>query len=414
MNRHTVRTTPALLLLFGSVGFAADWPHWRGPNGTGTAEGNLPSKDDLLWKVAIPGKGNGSPVVAGGHVFLPTAAPDGSRRTLVCLDATDGKAVWTTSHDAQAGRTHAKGSLASNTPAADGTGVYCAWWDGPTISLRAYDRATGKERWAAPLGNQVSQHGAHYSPAVHAGLVFVNVDQDDGAELFAFEVKSGKKAWSAVRPHVRACYTMPVVLEREGKSPQLVVGNSKAIDSYDPKTGEVNWHYGIPWSKDQMPLRMIGAPQFTQGLLVANTGDGAGSRYAFAITPDGSGDISKTPRAWEAKRDTPYIPGIVAHGEHLFWVTDRGWAVCAEAKTGRIVWNERVFARDGSASPILLSNGVLAVSEDGRVATWKAAKEFELIDQWNLGERVIASPAAANGRVYIRGDSHLFCYGKKK
>ena len=406
--------TAALVLALGSLCASADWPQWRGPNGTGTADSNLPPKDSLLWKVALPDKGNGSPVIVDGKVFLQTAPPDGSLRTLVCLNAADGKTLWSTSHDSENARSHPKATLTANTPAADGTAVYCVWWDGSTISLRAYDPKTGKERWAAPLGMNQTQHGAHYSPVVSGGTVFVNVDQDSTAEFLAFDTKTGKKVWSVERTTFRANYTLPVLFERAGKATELIVSNSKGIDSYDPKSGKVNWSYPITWPKGSAPQRLIGAPQFTNGLLVANAGDSAGSRYTFAITPGGSGDISATATVWKAQKDTPYIPGIVARGEHLFWVTDRGHAGCAEVKTGRLVWSELVFEKsDVTASLVLLKDGALAVSDKGRVATWKAAKEFEQIDAWELGERVIASPAVANGRVYIRGDAHLFCYGKK-
>jgi len=408
------RLATAALLLVSAGGGAAEWSQWRGPNGTGTAPGAPPTKDDLLWKVPLPDKGNGSPVIVGGKMYLQTAAADGRKRALLCLSAVDGKQVWASAHDAEKGHTHAKGGLAANTPCADGNGVYCVWWDGPTIGLRAYDPATGKERWAAPLGRNTNQHGAHYSPVVHAGTVFVNVDRDDGAEVFAFDAETGKKVWSAERPHVRANYTLPVLFERAGKPTELVVSNSRRIDGYDPKTGKVNWSYTIAWPKETQPLRMIGAPQFTNGLLVAHTGDGSGSRYAFAITPGGTGDLSKTAPAWEARRGTPYIPGIVTRGEHLFWVDDKGIATCAEVKTGKIVWAERVYQNaDVSASPLLIGERVLAVSEKGQVAVWKAAKEFDLVAEWTLGEQVIAAPAAANGRVYVRGATHLFCYGKK-
>ena len=402
----------AAVLALGTVG-PADWPQWRGPNGTGTADGPPPTKGDQLWKVAVPDKGNGSPIVAGGKLYLQTASADGTKRTLVCLSAADGKELWTTAHDAERATTHPKASLATNTPCADPGGVYCVWWDGPTVSLRAYDPKTGKERWKAALGKNATQHGAHHSPAVYGGTVFVNVDQDDAAEVFAFDARTGKKLWSAVRPHHRANYTTPVLLARPGKPPELIVGSSTRIDSYEPHTGKANWHYTFVVPKGAVQFRMVGAPQFADGLLVANSGDSGGGRHTVALTPGGSGDVTDTAKVWEAKKDTPYIPGVLARGEHLFWVDDRGVAACAETKTGKVVWTERVFKTNVYASPVAIGEVILAVSEQGRVAVWKVAKEFERVEEWELGEAVIASPAVANGRVYVRGATHLFCYGKK-
>ena len=402
----------AAVLALGTVG-PTDWPQWRGYNGTGTADGTPPAKGDLLWKVAVPDKGNGSPIVLGGKVFLQTASADGTKRALVCLSATDGKELWTAAHDSEKANAHPKASLAGNTPCADGSGVYCVWWDGPTISLRAYDPKTGKERWNAPLGKNTTQHGAHYSPAVFGGIVFVNVDQDNAAEVFAFDARTGKKLWSATRPHHRANYTTPVLLRRAGKEPELIVGSSTRIDSYDPWTGKSNWHCTLVVPKGAPLFRMVGSPQFANGLLIANAGDSGGTRHTVALTPEGTGDITDTAKVWEAKKDVPYIPGVLARGEHLFWVDDKGVAVCAETKTGKTVWTERAFKTTVFASPVMIGESVLAVSEKGTVAVWKVAKEFERTAEWDLSEDVIASPAVVNSRVYIRGTTHLFCYGKK-
>ena len=66
-----------------------------------------------------------------------------------------------------------------------------------------------------------------------------------------------------------------------------------------------------------------------------------------------------------------------------------------------------------SASPVLAGDKILMVSEKGEVAVVKAEKDFEELARAPLGERVYASPAVADGKVFIRGEKHLFCFGKK-
>ena len=390
---------------------AADWPRFRGPNGTGAVAGTLPDIDPAapLWKTALPGKGVSSPVVVGGKLYLQTASTDGKTRSLLCLSAADGKVEWARELPGDKAKAHAKNSLASGTPACDGAHVFCSWWDGSAVTLGAYD-LTGKPLWQASLGGYVSQHGPGFSPMLHDGLVYVNVDDDERAELVAFDAKSGEKKWIAERKHVRACYSTPFLLERAGKAAELVLGTTTAVTSYDPKTGRVNWEYAIAWPKGEMPLRVIGHPVYAAGLVVVYCGDGSGSRYMAAIDPE-----RKAPaKVWELKKDTPYVPCVLVKGDRLFWIADKGVATCAEAKTGKAVWAERVFANaDVTASPVMVGDKMVMISEKGELAVVTADKEFAEPAKVSLGERVYASPAVADGRLFVRGEQHLFCFGKK-
>lgn len=394
----------------------ADWSRFRGPNGSGVADGGLPAIDPKapLWKVEIPGHGRSSPIVVGGKLFIQTAAVDGKSRTLLCLDAATGQTLWTKDVPGQPvlGKgVHAKNSLASSTPACDGEQVYCVWWDGSGIALHAYD-LTGNEKWRTSLGGFVSQHGPGLSPVPHGGLVFVNVDDDQRAELVAIDAKTGEKKWIAPRKKERACYSTPFLVKRGDRPEELILGTTHLITSYEPATGKVNWSYSVPWAGKKMPLRVIGSPVYAGGLFIMSFGDGNGARYMIGVNPEG-----KTPvKVWETDRDSiPYVPCMLVKGDLLFWVGDKvgGVACCAEAKTGKIVFSERVTTKEPSASPVMAGDDILTVAENGDVVVFKAAKEFEQVAKVNLGEPVFATPAVADGRVYIRGGTHLFCFGKK-
>src|SRR5437762_506934 len=133
--------SPLTLALTLALASAADWSRFRGPNGSGVADGPLPEIDPKkpLWKVEIPGRGVGSPIVVGGKLFVQTASADGKTRTLLCLDAATGKTIWTKDVPGQTAKANPKNSLASSTPASDGEQVYCVWWDGSGVALQAYD-----------------------------------------------------------------------------------------------------------------------------------------------------------------------------------------------------------------------------------------------------------------------------------
>src|SRR5579871_1308037 len=178
------------LLVVASSGLAADWARFRGPNGTGTIDdAGVPADwglNDVLFKVPIPGHGNGSPIISKGRLFLQSAGEDGHGRMLLCYDAHTLKHLWTAKAPGGPSKTHAKNTLASSTPAADGQRVCAFFWDGEKISLYAFDY-DGKQLWNAPLGRFASQHGAGQSPVLYDGKVYLNDDQDGSAQFIAVD-----------------------------------------------------------------------------------------------------------------------------------------------------------------------------------------------------------------------------------
>lgn len=399
---------------------AADWTRFRGPNGTGVVADPTPVKfdlkSDLTWKAEVPGVGYGSPIVAKGKVFLQSAADTGTKRHLTCVDAVSGKVDWTATVDAPAqAKMHKKNSAASGTPCSDGERVYAAFWKGDAVAIHAFD-FQGKPAWDTPLGKFTSEHGAAHSPMVYDGKVYFNFDQDGAAELVALDAKTGKVAWRKARRANRSCYTTPFVLEEKGQPAQLIVGSTTGVTGYDPKSGDVVWHYALKRTDGGKDLRSIGQQVIAGGNVVTYCGEGGADRYMVAVKLGGKGDISATGKSWDlGKGKTPYVPSMLAHGDHLYWITDAGLAGCADAKTGKVLWSgEKVFEKAVSASPILIGDTILAVDEAGTVVSFKASpKGVGDVEKSQLGQPVLASPAAANGRLYLRGGKFLYCIGGK-
>jgi outer membrane protein assembly factor BamB len=409
-----------VVTLIGVVAFAAsaaDWSRFRGPNGTGVADGPAPVqfdlKEDVAWKVKIPGVGHGSPIVVGDKTFLQSAAADGATRTVHCLSTTDGKEVWAYTVSGTQAKLHKKNNLGASTPCSDGERVYAAYWDGTQVKLTALDMA-GKEVWTKQLGEFANEHGFAHSPMVFDGLVYFNLDMQDAADVLAFDAKTGERKWAAKRKGHRACYTVPMIAEKAGK-PELIVGSTTTIDSYDPKTGKSNWTYTVQWEKAGIkPLRAIGQPVLAGGQVVTYFGEGGSGRYMVAVKDGGRGDVTATAKAWDLTKGTPYVPGLIVRDDHLYWVTDDGLAACADAKTGRTKWTERVLPKGASSSPILIGETVLVFGEDGTAAAFAASpKGAGEVKRSAVGEPVFATPAVANGRLYVRGGDHLFCIRQK-
>ncbi|OWK40789.1 PQQ-binding-like beta-propeller repeat protein [Fimbriiglobus ruber] len=411
MSRAPAWTLSLTLTLAATLtAVAGDWPRFRGPNGAGTIdEEAVPTKwsraQNVVWKVEVPGVGHSSPIVVKGKIFLQSASSDGSQRMLHCFDAASGKLDWTKTVPGQTAPTHAKNSLASSTPGSDGERVYAVVWSGEAVALHAYDFA-GKELWSTALGAYVSQHGPGMSPVAYAGKVYVNYDQDGAAEFDCFDGATGAKKWSAPRKPFRACYSCPLVRDVDGKA-EIVNASTAGLTGYDPDTGKVIWSWD--WKFEGMALRTVGSPILAGDLVVAVSGDGGGSRSTVAVAP------SPKPRLlWEKKKDTPYVPGPLVKNDYLYWITDAGFATCAQLRTGKIVWSERVFTKPVSASPVLVNGNVIAIAEDGKAVVFAASPDgLDKVAENALGETVFASPAVADGRLYVRGAEHLFCIGKK-
>jgi outer membrane protein assembly factor BamB len=393
---------------------AADWPRFRGPNGTGiSTDKEVPltwtDKENVLWKVPLPGVGNGSPIVSRGRVFLQTSTEKGDARMLLCLDAASGKTLWTQKVSGKKGTINPRNSLASSTCAADGERVYCVFWDGQDTALYAYT-FDGKELWTHPLGEFSSQHGPGGSPIVSDNkVVYVN-DQDGSSEVLCLDARTGREVWKKPRRAFRACYSAPFVVPSQEGHTELIVATTAGITSFDLKDGSENWDF--IWKFDGMALRTVSSPILTQGLVLATSGDGKGYRHMIAIKAGGKGDVSKTNLVWQNKRDFPYVPSLLAYGEHVYSVTDKGMAACHVARTGREVWRERL-CRAVTASPVLIDGKVYAVDEEGKGYVFEAAPKYHLLGESSLGESVSASPAVADNRLYLRGHEHLFCIAKK-
>ncbi len=394
---------------------AANWPRFRGPNGNGdSADADIPVKwadKDVAWKVPL-GPGNSSPVIWGDRLFIQSASPDGKERFLVCLNTADGKEVW---HRAVAGskaKMHTKNTLSSSTPATDGERVYGYFWDGESVSLHAFD-FKGEPLWTYPIGRFSSDHGAGASPIVHGGKVFLLNDQGEGASFLAIDAKTGKKAWEAKREHYenRACYSTPFVFDRKGGGTELIVASTTGVTGYDPADGSKVWQYD--WSFDGRPLRTVASPILAGGLIVVNSGDGGGDRATVAVRPGGKG----TPAAavWESKKQKfmPYVPCFLSRGDYLYWVSDTGYAGCTKTTTGETVWHERL-GDSITASPVLVGDRVYAADEGGNVYVFAAEPKFKLLAKNGVGEGVMASPAVADGKMYVRGKTTLYCIAKGK
>jgi len=436
MNLKTVvRLAWLTTVLLVSSSSAEDWPAWRGPRGDGTSlEQEVPTRwnarDNVAWKVEIPGVGHASPIVFGDYVFIATCLEESEERVLVCLDRNTGKRIWQrVVIRAPLEAVHRLNSRASITPATDGRRVYVSFLesDGSTVPaevirqrsgdlradntgkpvspgkmcIAAYDM-NGNLDWIVRPGGFASVWGYCASPVVFEDKVIINGNHDGDAYIVALDRKTGDVVWKVARENRIRSHCVPLIRDLDGRT-QMVIAGSHSIVSYDPRNGSQHWHTVGPKG------RAVASPVFTSGLLFVSAAYPA--REMLAIHPNGRGDVTETHIAWRNRQSAPYVPSPIAVADCFVAVSDDGIASCFDATTGKRHWRERIGKRHSAA---LVSAGGLVyfLSDAGVTRVVKAGARFELIAENPLNERCYASPAISREQIFLRGEKHLFCIGK--
>jgi hypothetical protein len=399
----------AVSLLFVAILDAEEWPCWRGPRLDGTStETGIPTTwsktENIAWKAPIPGKGHSSPIIWGDRIFVTSCLEKEGKRLLLCLDRRNGKELWRKEVlQAKLEEKHRLNSHASSTPATDGQHVWVSFLDYPRMVVVCYD-VEGNEVWRVSPGEFHSKHGFCSSPILYKDLVIVNGDQDAEAWIVALEQKTGKERWRADRSNRTRSYCVPIIIDTAGRK-QLVLSGSKCVASYEPDTGKQIWIIDGP--TEQFVASLV----YTQGLLFL-TG-GYPEYHLLAIKPDGKGNVTDSHVVWHERNGASYVPSPIADPERFYLVNDNGIASCFDAKTGQRHWMQRL-GRHHSASPVSAGGHLYFIDDDGKTFVLKAGPKFEVVAKNDLGEECYASPAIAQGQLFIRTLENLYCVGKPR
>jgi outer membrane protein assembly factor BamB len=450
------------------AGSTERWPQFRGPNGSGIAERGRPPihfgpTSNVLWRVSLD-PGQSSPCIWDERIFLTTFASN--RLSTLCLDRATGRVLWSRPAPAEKIEPfHSTGSPAAATPATDGRRVVAYFG---SSGLFCYDFA-GQERWSLrlPVPVMLGDYGASGSPVIHRGLVFLARDQTQGSELIAVRLRDGKIAWRVDRSAYRSSFATPVIW-RHGSRAEVVLAGSLQFAAYDVRTGAMLWQSrGAPVCPVSSPVvagnRMFYAgsnpgqadnpwPTFESVVEEADKdGDGAigfeegdsgfrsflaefdsnhdrkinhaewqrflnywksGENTALMIRAGGAGDVSTTHVAWKQARGLPVVPTPLAYGDYVYLVKDGGMVTCLDAETGAPAYQQERLGALGNyyASPVAADGRIYAASLQGVVVVLKAGPEFEVLARNDLGESIAATPAIADGHLYVRTAQHLYAF----
>jgi hypothetical protein len=461
----------AWLAAGASVLALAQWPQFRGPNGSGVAEEkNLPvdlnPARNVVWRTALP-PGHSSPVLARGRIFL--TAVESERLWTIALDRQTGGLLW--KREAPRPRREPMqqiNSPASPTPATDGESVFVFFGD---FGLLAYDR-NGKELWRLPLGpfNNANGHGS--SPIVVDDMVVLICDQDTGSYLLAVDKQSGKVKWKTARPEVTRGYATPAVYQREGQGKELLAPGSYQLISYDAATGEKLWWVnGMAWQMKGVPVTdgeviyingwEIGgdfesapslpewedvlrkhdldqdgvlSPQETPALFRQwyRWGDldmdgridardwnffrlqRSSRNNLCAVRPNGRGDQTSNV-LWRYSKSLPYVPSPLLYRGVLYLVKDGGIVTSLDPRNGSA---KKVARLPGAmeqywASPVAGGGKIYTVSQACKVSVIEAGPKWELLRVNDLEDECFATPVIADGGLYVRSRQWLYFFRGK-
>jgi outer membrane protein assembly factor BamB len=395
------------------------WPNWRGPANTGVSPTAQPPTEwsenkNVRWRIDVPGRGAGTPIVWGGRVYIstavpadPAAGPTGLHKFVVmAINRKDGKIAWqqTAREEAPHERTHQEfGTMASPSLVTDGQTLIASF---ESRGFFAYDM-NGKLLWQQDLGDKRmrNQFGEGTSPALHKEKLFVVWDHQGESFIAALDKKTGKEVWKVARQEIDSWAT-PLVVEAPGGA-QVITGALNKVRSYDAETGKVVWEAA------GLTMNPIPSPVSADGLVFLMSGFRGNNLKAIRYA-DAKGDITGTPAVvWTLERDTPYVPSPLLYDGILYFLkSNNNLLTAVDAKTGTPYYQaQRVEGIPGQvfASPVGASGRIYVLGQEGTAVVLKHGKALEAIATNKLDDKFDASPALADREIYLRGYKKLYC-----
>jgi outer membrane protein assembly factor BamB len=466
-------TLAALVLPLGAAAPVDEWKRFRGPNGSGLSEATrVPTvfglEKNLAWRLPLP-QGHSSPILYGNRIYL-TGMRDDQTLVTLAVDRTTGKVLW--ERPAPKVKTTVvdkRNNPASPSPAVEENGVYVFF---PDYGMVAYD-ASGKELWTMPLGPFNNIYGMGASPVIVGDHVILACDQSLGSYIMAVNKRTGRVAWKVDRPEAKSGHSTPILWRGPDGRDQVLLPGSFLLTAYDAETGKKLWWVGglsfemksTPViSGDTIYVNGYGAPVNDPGNKVSvpmadevwktadQDGNGVISQAEFpkftpafwfvvadldtngsltkdewayyraaldsengmlAIRLGGSGDMTDSAIRWKYQRSVPQLPSPLIYQGVLYMVNDNGIVTTLNPQTGDVLKQGRLTGAPGAvfASPVAADGHVFFATEAGAVVVVSPGGDLEVEQVNPLNEEVYATPALADGRIYVRTTPAQNAYG---
>jgi outer membrane protein assembly factor BamB len=394
---NVVAVTPAEL--------QANWPQFRGFEGRGLSSQKMDFSTGaagVIWTSSVPAVGFNSPVVWSNRLFL--SGGDAAKREVFCYDAWDGKLLWQRAvanvpgSPAQQPDIPEMTGFAAPTMATDGRRAYVLFGN---ADLAAFN-FDGSLAWATHLGVPKNMYGHAASLALAPGKLVVQMEQDEGAPggsaLLVIDGASGRVLLEKSKP-THDSWASPIVIEAAGQTQIITLALPFAMSHALADGREL-------WRAEVMAGELAPSPIYAGGLVIMISP----ANGLIGIRPDGSGDVTQSHVAWTAAENIPDITSPVSNRELVFTVTTMGEVACFDLTQKKTIW-QKALEFEVQSSPAIVGDQLVIVSTPGDVVLVAVAREFQELGRFKLEDEFHASPAFANGRMYLRGKTNLWCLG---
>lgn len=413
----------ALALGMGSLARSENWPQWRGPAGTGvSSETGLPTQWDqtsnVLWRRQLPGPAGSTPIVWDGRIFLTSGDAEGGLR-LLGIDAA-GEILW--NHKIAGGDQDVRsgeGNFASPSPSTDGRRVWAMFGNG-VLTCRDLD---GGEVWTLDLQERYGkfniQFGMTSTPLLDGERLYVVCMYTGASYIACLDKNTGEEIWKHDRASdaIAECehsYASPV-LYRDGHREFLLAHGADYVTAHRLTDGSEIFRCGALNGKGPLynpTLRFVASPAAADGLIVAPS---AKKGPVLGLRSDATGDLTAggQGRVWRLDRGTPDVPSPLIHDGLVYLCSEEGVLMCVDAKSGEVLYNERVQVGRHRASPVYADGKVFIISRSGVVSVVRAGPKYELLAKNDMKEDIASSLAVSGGRIYVRTFEALYAVGEK-
>ena len=397
---------------------AQEWTRFRGPNGQGRTDvTGIPiqwTQSDYAWKTALPNEGHSSPVIWGDKVFITCSDKSKATGAILGLHANTGQILWQKEYQLIKYPMHALNTYAASTPTVDAEAVYVLWTTTAQFTLIKLDH-NGHELWKKEYGPIDSKHGPCISPMLYQDMVIFTQESRDntkglGSRWLAVNKKDGVIRWQIKRDptKVKNDYMTPCVyIDPAGKEQLIFSSQCNGVTGVDPLRGKIIWEVPLSFKG-----RTISSPVLAGDLVIATDGSGSSGKV-LAIVKAGAVDQAGTILHRIESRLTPFIPTPLVINNRLFTFHDGGTIACWDIQNGKPIWQEKTRGKF-YGSPIALGDRIYCINAKGEVLVLQAGDTFTLLSTNPLGEKSQATPAVANGKLYLRTLTSLICVSGKK
>ena len=421
---NVIKSFPApfhfLLFLALPVSLSAQsWNNWRGPtqNGVGPA-GDYPVNltGHIAWKLPLAGRGSSSPVIVGDNLYI-TSAIDGEDG-VHCIGL-DGKLRWQVKLGKERPGKHKNGSGSNPSVATDGKRVFAYFKSGTVAGIDGAGKVLWKINLQEQYGKDLLWWDLGTSPVYADGKVIIAVMHETDPYLVALDPDNGNTLWKVERGCKcleESChsYTTPIVHQRDGQTTLITWGGDR-LTCHAAADGRLLWHcdgFNDYTTNQHKRWRVIAGPAIDSGIAVVPYGRG---NYFAAVKLGGSGDVTKTHRLWEKSGIGSDVPTPVAVNGKTWLLGDSGKLSCFDIESGKELWSDQFPKSSGKfySSPFMVGNKLYAARDNGKmyVAEIRDAG-MTILKQFDLGERIAASPAFVDNRIYLRTFENLYCFSK--